>query len=205
VDRIAEWAVGVVELFGYPGLTLLLILETVFPPVPSEVILPMAGFLTGQGRLVFPLVIVAATVGSVIGALLLYWIGRALGEDRVRRFIENHGKWLLLDVRDFERAKEWFDHHSDRAVLLARMAPGVRSLISIPAGIDRVPLWRFVLLTTLGSGVWNAVLVAAGWMLGQHWNVVDQYVSKLGWVVGGLIAILIARFVYGKAKAKQHA
>lgn len=180
VGDLLAWIIGLVETLGYPGLAIVVALENVFPPIPSEAILPMAGFLVGQGRMTLLGAILASTVGSVVGALLLYWLGYALGEDRVRQLIVKYGRWMLIDEADLDRSKSWFDHHGNEAVFLSRLAPLVRSLISVPAGVAKMPLWRFTLYTAAGSGLWNAGLIAAGWALGANWSLVEKYQGYVG-------------------------
>jgi membrane protein DedA with SNARE-associated domain len=179
MSGFGEWAERVVETLGYPGLALLIALENVFPPIPSEVILPLAGFLSGQGKLWLPAAILAATVGSVVGALALYGVGAWLGEQRLRGLVRRFGHWLALDEDDLDRADAWFQRHGTKAVLFGRVIPVVRSLISIPAGVNRMALPSFVLYTALGSGIWNSLLIGAGWWLGDRWEQVSQYVEYL--------------------------
>ena len=201
-DAIAEWVTGVIEALGYPGLTALVALENLFPPIPSEVILPLAGFLTGQGRFSFLLVLVATTLGSLIGALLLYGIGAAVGRRRVRRLIERYGQWALLTTDDLDKAEQWFDRHGSIAVFTGRLAPVVRSLVSIPAGYSRMPLGQFLLLTGIGSALWNGVLVGLGWALGENWHIIDRYVGWLQYLVIAIVAILVLRFVWQRLRAR---
>ncbi|HEV2073763.1 MAG TPA: DedA family protein [Thermomicrobiales bacterium] len=186
----ASWATDVIEALGYWGLAFLVALENVFPPIPSEVILPMAGFLTGDGRMNFFLAVFAATVGSVAGALILYGVGYWFGERRVRSIIRRWGKWLGFKESDVDKANGWFDRHGGLAVMLCRVVPIVRSLISIPAGLRKMPIARFILYTALGSLVWNSVLIGAGWILGDNWEEVEQYVGILQYLV--IIVALIA-------------
>ena len=148
LSGLAGWVLDVIQAMGAAGVAALVALENVFPPLPSEVILPLAGFLAGQGKLSLAAVIVAATVGSVVGALVLYWAGAALGRERLRRIAE---RTPLMDADDVDRAQAWFDRHGRTAVLAGRLVPGVRSLISIPAGVSRMPLLPFLAYTTLGS------------------------------------------------------
>jgi membrane protein DedA with SNARE-associated domain len=208
VGDILAWILGLVETLGYVGLAIVVALENVFPPIPSEAILPLAGFLVGQGRMTFIGAVVASTLGSVVGALALYWLGYALGEDRVRRLIVKHGRWMLLDESDLDRSKGWFDHHGREAVFLARLAPLARSLISVPAGVAKMPLWTFVIYTTAGSGLWNAGLIAAGWALGANWTLVEQYQGYVGtaflMLMGGAIGwFVIRRLMNGRPSQQQ--
>ena len=201
-DRIGEWVTGVIETLGYPGLTVLVALENVFPPIPSEVILPLAGFLTGQGRFSFPLVMLATTLGSLLGALVLYGVGAAAGRGRVRRLVERFGHWALLTPEDLTRAERWFDRYGTIAVFTGRLAPVVRSLVSIPAGYSRMPLGKFVLLTAVGSAIWNGVLVSLGWALGENWHNIERYVGWLQYVVIAAVALLVIRFIWLRVRVK---
>jgi membrane protein DedA with SNARE-associated domain len=186
----ASWATDVIEKLGYWGLAFLVALENVFPPIPSEVILPMAGFLTGAGRMNYFIALFAATAGSVAGALILYGVGYWFGEMRVRLLVVRWGKWLGFKESDIDKADDWFDRHGGLAVMLCRVVPIVRSLISIPAGLRKMPMATFILYTALGSMVWNAVLIGAGWLLGDNWEEVEQYVGVLQYLV--ILAVLVA-------------
>lgn len=189
---VGGWFVAVVERFGYAGVALLVALENLAPPIPSEVVLPMAGFAVSRGTLTFLGTVLAATVGSVTGALAIYGLGRRVGERRVRGWFDRHGRWLLLSGRDVDRAQGWFDRHGAWAVLLGRLVPGVRSYVSFPAGFARMGLPRFLALTTLGSALWNALLVGLGVQLGARWHLVSGYVDAGGWAVWILIGLALA-------------
>jgi membrane protein DedA with SNARE-associated domain len=202
-DRLAEWVTSVIETLGYPGLTVLVALETVFPPIPSEVILPLAGFLTGQNRFSFLLVLIAATLGSLIGAVVLYAVGLAIGQRRVRNLVQRYGHWALLTPDDLTRAEDWFDRFGPVAVFTGRLLPVVRSLVSIPAGYRRMPLGQFLLLTCGGSAVWNGALVALGWALGENWHVIEEYVGWLQYVVIAVAVVLVLRFVWQRLRARR--
>ncbi len=177
LSGLTTWTTDIMASAGYLGLSGLVAVENIFPPIPSEVILPMAGLLTGQGRLNSGLAVAAATVGSVIGALVLYELGRRLGDPRLRRFVERRGKWLLVSSDDYDKASAWFERHGRWAVLIGRCAPGVRSYVSIPAGIQRMPLPQFLIYTAIGSGVYNSALIGFGWLLGNNWESVGRYVG----------------------------
>jgi membrane protein DedA with SNARE-associated domain len=185
LEGIAGWATSVIERLGYGGVALLIALESIFPPIPSEVILPLSGYLAAQGQFWLPAVILAATAGSVAGALVLYGLAAWLGEDRVRGILDRHGKLIHLSGKDLDQADGWFDRHGAKAVMLGRLAPIVRSLISVPAGLRRMPLPRFVLYTSIGSTVWNGALIGIGWILGDRWDQVNRYATfvELGFLV----------------------
>lgn len=186
---LTGWVTDVIESLGYWGLAFLVALENVFPPIPSEIILPWAGFLTGQGDMNYLLAVIAATIGSLVGAAIIYAVGYYLGERRVRWVIVNWGKWLGFKEEDVDKADDWFDRFGGIAVMTARVIPIIRSLISIPAGLRKMPMARFAVYTTIGSLTWNSVLIGAGWVLGDNWDEVEQYVGYLQWLV--IIAVLI--------------
>ncbi|MCC6314641.1 MAG: DedA family protein [Thermomicrobiales bacterium] len=190
-----EIVTGIVDALGYAGLAVLIALENVFPPIPSEVILPLAGFNVQMGSLSFTLVLLATTFGSVVGALILYGLGAWFGADRVRWFFREHGRKVLLKEADVDKAIAWFDRYGSAAVFFCRMLPVVRSLISIPAGLDRMSLPRFVLLTAAGSALWNAALVGAGWALGTQWDTVERYIEVLQYVVIAALVLLAVGFL----------
>ena len=202
-DWVAEWVISVIETLGYLGLTVLVALENVFPPIPSELILPLAGFLTGQDRLSFPLVLVATTLGSLLGALLLYGIGMAAGQRGIRRLFERYGHWALLTSEDLTRAENWFDRYGPAAVFIGRLVPVVRSLVSIPAGYRRMPLGQFLLLTGFGSALWNGALVSLGWALGENWRQIEEYVAWLQYLVIAAVAVLVLRFVWQRLRGRR--
>lgn len=202
-DWLAVWVTNVIEALGYPGLTALVALENVFPPIPSEVILPLAGFMTGQGRFSFVLVVLATTLGSILGALLLYGIGAAIGQRRVTVFVDRYGHYALLTPGDLSRAESWFDRYGPIAVFVGRLVPVVRSLVSIPAGYQRMPLVQFVFLTGFGSLLWNGALVTFGWALGENWHVIEEYVGWLQYIVIAIAAVLAIRFVWLRVRARR--
>jgi membrane protein DedA with SNARE-associated domain len=194
VDSILDWVVLVMRSVGAPGVGLATALETVFPPVPSELVLPLAGYTASHGHYGLVPAIVWATAGSLLGALVLYWLGAAWGLERVCALAD---RLPLVHAGDVRRAVDWFGRHGRTAVLVGRLVPGVRSLVSIPAGIDRMPLLPFCLFTTVGSLAWNAALILAGYELGAQWHLVEGYVGSIGNVVYVLLAIgvivLVAR------------
>ncbi|MFJ5933854.1 DedA family protein [Streptomyces sp. NPDC093071] len=189
---VAGWAAGLVDTLGGPGAGLAIALENLFPPLPSEVILPLTGFAAGQGVLSLASALFWTTLGSVAGAVALYWIGALFGRERM------HAIWAklpLVKASDLVRTEEWFARHGTKAVLLGRMVPIFRSLISVPAGVERMPLPLFVALTTLGSLVWNGILVMAGYWLGDRWDLVEGYVGVLSKAVLVLALVAVAAYV----------
>jgi membrane protein DedA with SNARE-associated domain len=196
---LAGWVIDVVDTLGAVGVALLVAAENVLPPVPSEVILPLAGYLASRDRENLVTMIVAATIGSVIGALLLYRLGAKLGEERLRRTFD---RVPLLEQRDLDRARGWFERHGERAVLLGRMVPVVRSFISVPAGVERMPLIRFTAYTTLGSAIWNTIFVVLGYQLGSRWTTIGDYSDWINAAVFVALGVAIAVFVVRRVRRR---
>lgn len=180
---MTDWVTSVIDALGYVGVAILVALESVFPPIPSEVVLPLAGFHAGRGGASLPGMIAAATVGSVVGALVLYGVAAWIGPERLRRFVVRYGRWFRLTTADLDKAEGWFDRRAEAAVLVGRCAPLIRSLISVPAGFRHMSLLRFTLYTTLGSLAWNIALISAGAVLGDRWHEVGDVVGLLQAVV----------------------
>lgn len=176
----AGWAVDLMETMGGPGAGLAIFVENLFPPIPSEVILPMAGFAARLGELSVLSAIVWTTAGSVLGAWMLYALGAWLGHDRIRHIVS---RMPLMDGEDVDKTRDWFAQHGNKAVFFGRMLPLFRSFISIPAGIERMNLAVFTALTLLGSLIWNSVFVLAGYLLGANWHRIEPYASALQYVV----------------------
>lgn len=196
LSGISDWVTNIVETLGYVGVAALIALENVFPPLPSELILPLAGFETGRGEFNYFLMVIAATVGSVVGALVLYYVAHFVGEHRIRALVRRYGRWLQVTEKDIDRADRWFDRYSTLAVLVCRCIPLVRSLVSIPAGFRQMNLTKFLIFTTIGSAIWNAALIGAGWALGDNWETVGEYVGYFQYVVIALVVIGVAWFFW---------
>ncbi|MFE1942374.1 DedA family protein [Streptomyces massasporeus] len=201
-DGIAGWAADLVDTLGGPGAGLAIALENLFPPLPSEVILPLTGFAAAQGVLTLASALFWTTLGSVAGAVVLYWIGMLFGRERM------HAIWAklpLVKASDLERTEQWFVKHGTKAVFLGRMVPIFRSLISVPAGVERMPLPVFVMLTTLGSLIWNSVLVMAGYWLGDQWDAVETYVGILSKAVLVLVVVALTGYVAVRLRGRNQA
>ncbi|WP_243726014.1 DedA family protein [Actinomadura rubrisoli] len=186
VGGIAGWATDLMDRLGAPGAGLAIALENLFPPLPSEVILPLAGFTAAQGRMSLLAALVWTTVGSVVGALALYGIGALIGRDRIRRLV---ARLPLVKLSDLDRTEAWFARHGGKAVFFGRMIPIFRSLISVPAGVERMRMGTFLLYTTLGSLLWNTAFVLAGYELGDNWRTVEEYVGIYSKVVLALVVL----------------
>ena len=185
---------------GYFGIVFLMFVENVFPPIPSEFIMPLAGFMAADDKFSLLGVIAAGTLGSVLGALPLYCLGATLGEDRLKRFAERHGRWLTLSPEDIDKANAWFDRHGAKAVLFCRLVPGIRSFISIPAGFNRMNLASFLFFTAIGASIWTSLLAYAGFILGTNFRQVGEYLDIATYIVFGVIIVLYFRRVFNYKK-----
>lgn len=199
LEQLRTWIEQGIVALGPVGVALFTFIETVFPPIPSEIVMPFAGFLVGQGRFTFVSVVLAGVVGSLVGALCIYAIGVHASEGALRRFVQRHGHLLLVSLSDYERALDMFERHGELAVFLGRLVPGVRSLVSLPAGLVRMPLPSFITYTVLGTGLWSSALAYVGFVLGENWREVLVYVERyeiaLLALAGLVVAWLIARRV----------
>ena len=200
---MVDWIVGIVEKLGYFGVAGLMFLENVFPPIPSEAIMPLAGFAAKRGSFDFFLVVLAGTAGSVLGQLPLYYLGYHFKRERLGKLADRYGKWVTVSSRTIDRAAGWFDKYGPAAVIFCRMVPGVRSFISIPAGMARMNLGLFLFYSTIGMGAWAFLLAGAGWLLSSQWERVSNYVGPISYVViGGLIVGAIVWILYRKKHGK---
>jgi membrane protein DedA with SNARE-associated domain len=199
----SDWIVEFIESGGYLAIAILMVLENILPPIPSEVVMPVAGIVAGQGNLQIGLVIFFGTVGTVAGQLIWYWLGLRIGEDGLKRLARRHGRWLTVSPRDVQRADKWFDQHGGKAVLFGRLIPVIRTLVSIPAGISGMSLQRFLVYSTLGSAGWTAALALAGYVLGEQQESVTRWSGPVSTVVVvGIVAYYayrVATFHKGRA------
>jgi membrane protein DedA with SNARE-associated domain len=192
-----EWIISIMNQFGYIAVALLIAIENIFPPIPSEVILTFGGFMTTMSKVTVWGIIVSATIGSVIGAIVLYSLGRWLNPQRLGRLIDSKvGKILRLKKDDFKKAEHWFERHGKPTVFFCRFVPIIRSLISVPAGMSRMNMGIFLLLTTLGTLVWNTVLVFAGAFLGESWEVAAGYLNTYTIIVTVIFAVIFLALGY---------
>jgi membrane protein DedA with SNARE-associated domain len=196
VHGVFEWITSVIARLGYLGVAALTFLENVFPPIPSELVIPLAGFVAADGDLRLAFVIAVGSAGSLAGATVWYAIGRRIGEHRLRAWIARYGRWLTLSVRDVDRAQVWFRRHGAAAVFFGRLVPGVRTLVSLPAGFSSMPLAVFLLWSALGTSVWTAALAYAGVVLQANFALVGDY---LGVATNALLAaggvMLVRRYI----------
>ena len=200
LDLIKIWAEGIITQMGYFGLSLVMLLENVFPPIPSEVVLPLAGNLTNEGQFSLFGVVFWGMIGSLLGAYLFYGLGVIFNEDKIRRFVEKYGKWAMITVDDFDKAVGFFDKHGPFTIFFGRMVPIVRSLISIPAGMHRMKLLPFTLYTIAGTSLWNVILAVAGKILGPQWEKVIEWIDIYEKFVIVLVVILGIWFLFTRVR-----
>ena len=186
---MVQWATDVIDAIGLAGVAFLVALENIFPPIPSELILLLAGFNVSEGRFGMVGAVLAATAGSVVGAYFLYAVGRLVQDERLERFLAGAGRFVGLKRTDVHKGFQWFDRHGTFVVLFGRLIPVVRSVVSIPAGSDNMPIARFTILTAAGSLVWNTVWVAVGWGLGDQWEKAGKWGDYLQYGVITLAAV----------------
>jgi membrane protein DedA with SNARE-associated domain len=189
-----EWIETIMDTLGYPGIALLMFLEVVFPPIPSEVIMPLGGFASNRGSLNVVGVVTAGTAGSMAGAVLFYYVGKIIGTERLAMLADKYGRWLTVSGEDVKRADHWFDRHGEKVVLFCRLVPGIRSLVSLPAGVATMKMLPFLLYTLIGTLLWNIALTGAGHLLGQNYALVEQYMGDSGKIVLAVLAALVVIF-----------
>jgi len=196
-----DWITNIISSLGYVGIALLMFLENLFPPIPSELIMPLAGFTVTQGKLDLQIVILAGTLGSVLGALPWYYVGKLVSEERLRNWINKHGKWLTLSTSDIDKSKNWMRKYGKAVIFFGRLVPGIRTFISVPAGLDQMPLIPFILYSFGGSLLWTAILAYAGFVLGQNFQLVEKYVGPLsGIIIAAIIIFVIISFIRRKSR-----
>lgn len=202
---LADWVTEVIDRLGYLGVGLLVLLENLFPPIPSEVVLPFAGFVASDGKANLVGMIVAATIGSLLGAWILYGIAALIGPERIGRFALRYGRFVQLTPTDIARAERWFDRRAILAVLVGRCVPLVRSVVSVPAGFRRMNPVTFTLYTLIGSAIWNTALISAGYVLRSQWHDVEPVLSVVQYVVVVAIVGAIVWFVVSRRRRRRHA
>ncbi|WP_329787559.1 DedA family protein [Lentzea sp. DG1S-22] len=197
---LAEWAVSLMESLGGVGAAVVVGLDNLFPPIPSELVLPLAGFSASKGVFSFPAALFWTTLGSVLGAVVVYLAGLLLGRDRTRRLVS---RLPLVRVSDFDRTEAWFTRHGTKAVFLGRMVPLFRSFISLPAGVERMNFPKFLVLTTAGSLIWNTVFVSAGYLLGENWHRVESYAGIFQKLVIAAVVVAVVLFVVTRLRQRS--
>ncbi|OKH26718.1 alkaline phosphatase [Hydrococcus rivularis NIES-593] len=186
---MAEWITSTMESLDYWGIALLMFLENLFPPIPSELIMPLAGFTIAKGDMGFVPAVLAGVIGTVLGAFPWYYLGKAVSEERLEHLADRYGKWITVSSKDIKKANNWFSRHGVRAVFFGRLVPGVRTLISLPAGINHMSFIPFVLYSTIGTSLWVIFLTTLGYLLGDNYELVDEYLGPVSKIV--LLSLVI--------------
>jgi membrane protein DedA with SNARE-associated domain len=188
---MVQWINDLMTSLGYWGIGLLMFLENLFPPIPSELIMPLAGFTVSQGRMNFGLAVLAGTVGTMVGTFAWYYLGRIVNYQRLESWVNRYGKWMGVTVQEIDRVNNWFNKYGNKAVFFGRMVPGIRTLISLPAGMNKMPIASFTLYSTLGTLIWTLALTAAGFLLGDNYAMIEQYLAPISKIVlFGLVGLV---------------
>ena len=197
---LEEWVLSIMEKLGYLGIAFLMFLDNIFPPIPSEIIMPSAGYTASKGDLTLMGVIIAGSAGSLIAAMILYWIGRKIPEQHLFTFIKHYGKFLRIRVTDLEKALGWFNQHGHKIVFFGRMIPAVRSLISIPAGMSKMPFGKFMTYSALGTIIWTTFLACLGFYLGENQEMMSTILSRIGYVILAIAFIICGIWLYKRKR-----
>ena len=200
LGELTNFAINLVSDLGYPGIVLAMAVENLFPPIPSEVIMPMAGYLSTTGRFNLGLTIISGVLGSLIGAVALYYVGVWAGNLAFKNFLDRYGRFFMTTSKDLEAAEKWFGKHEEKSVLICRVIPIVRSIISIPAGFIRMPIKKFMVFTTIGTIAWTTLLTIVGAVLGENWGRISPIMKQLEFVIIGAVVILACYYVFKKLK-----
>jgi membrane protein DedA with SNARE-associated domain len=200
---MVEWVTNTINTLGYVGIGFLMFLENLFPPIPSELIMPLAGFTAAQGRMNFFYAVLAGVIGTILGALPWYFAGRVLGGDRLKALADRYGRWLSISSKEMDAATDWFLKRGGKTVLLCRLVPGVRTLISIPAGTCNMPFIPFLFYSTIGTLAWVSLLTGAGYFLGENYEVVEIYIGPLSKIALVLLLIAFIAWVIIKRQKQQ--
>lgn len=180
---------SIVESAGYAGIAFLMLLENIFPPIPSEIIMPLAGFAAARGDLNLFLVVAAGTLGSMAGGLFWFYAGWWLGRERLKRLAARYGRWMTVGPAEIDGAAEWFSRHSGKSVLIGRVIPAVRTLISVPAGVTRMPLSKFLAYSSLGTSAWTGLLAGAGFFMGEEYEKTAEWMNPASNIVIGVVLV----------------
>ena len=200
---MTDWIISIMQELGYIGIALLMFLDNVFPPIPSEIIMPSAGYTASQGQLLLMGVIMAGCFGSLLAAALLYWLGRKISHEALFKWVDRYGKYLFIKSKDVEKSLSWFEKYGHRIVFIGRMIPAVRSLISIPAGMSRMPFWKFMLYSGLGTIIWTTFLAYVGFYFGENQEQMHRIFSQVSSFIIVITIFIVIGFVYRLYKRKK--
>ncbi len=200
LEIISNWVINVISSLGYLGIILTMTIESALIPLPSEIIMPFSGYLVSTGKFNLHLVALSGALGNVIGSLIAYGVGYWGSETFIRDLIRRYGKWVLISEKEFEHSQKLLNKYEDVVVLASRVLPGVRTVISLPCGIAKVPIKRFILLTFFGSLIWSYLLAWIGFSLGKNWDSLGPYFHKADALIAGVIIVSLGIYVYHKVK-----
>ena len=201
--NLTEWIISIMEQLGYWGIALLMFLDNIFPPIPSEIIMPSAGYSASQGQLLLVGVIIAGCIGSLLAAAILYWIGYKFNHDSIFRFVDRYGKYLFIKSPDVKKSLDWFEQYGHRIVFFGRMIPAVRSLISIPAGMSHMPFWKFMFFSSLGTTIWTTFLACVGFYFGENQALMQNIFSQVSHFIIIIVIAIIIWILYRRHKRKN--
>ncbi|WP_349262740.1 DedA family protein [Allocoleopsis sp.] len=196
-----HWITNIMTSLSYWGIGLLMFAENLFPPIPSELIMPLAGFTVAQNKMSFVPAVLAGVIGTILGAFPWYYAGKLVGEERLKGLADKYGKWITVSSQDIDKAQRWFARYGNKAVFFGRLVPGVRTLISLPAGMSNMPLAPFILYSTLGTTLWVMILTFLGYVLGDNYTLVDEYLAPVSKIV--LVALIVAFIVWVVRKRQK--
>jgi membrane protein DedA with SNARE-associated domain len=198
-----DWIIQIMTSLGYWGIGLLMFAENLFPPIPSELIMPLAGFTVAKGTMNFTLAVLAGVIGTILGAFPWYYAGKFVGEERLKHLADKYGKWITVSGKDIDKATRWFNRYGNKAVLFGRLVPGVRTLISLPAGLSDMHLVPFLIYSTLGTTAWVMILTFLGFQLGDKYELVEQYLDPISKIVVVLLVILFIAWIVMKQQKER--
>ena len=201
--NLTELIISIMEQLGYWGIALLMFLDNIFPPIPSEIIMPSAGYSASQGELLLVGVIIAGCIGSLIAAAILYWIGYKFNHDSIFRFVDRYGKYLFIKSPDVKKSLDWFEQYGHRIVFFGRMIPAVRSLISIPAGMSHMPFWKFMFFSSLGTIIWTTFLACVGFYFGENQALMQNIFSQVSHFIIIVVIAIIIWILYRRNQGKN--
>lgn len=201
--NLTEWIISIMEQLGYLGIALLMFLDNIFPPIPSEIIMPSAGYSASQGKLLLVGVIIAGCIGSLVAAAILYWIGYKFNHDSIFRFVDRYGKYLFIKSPDVKKSLDWFEQYGHRIVFFGRMIPAVRSLISIPAGMSHMPFWKFMFYSSLGTIIWTTFLACVGFYFGENQALMQNIFSQVSHFIIIVVIAMIIWILYRRHQGKN--
>ncbi|WP_227554774.1 MULTISPECIES: DedA family protein [Acinetobacter] len=199
---MTEWIISIMEQLSYFGIALLMFLDNVFPPIPSEIIMPSAGLAASQGKLILTGVIIAGSLGSLLAAALLYWLGHKISQQTLFKWVDRYGKYLFIKSTDVEKSLDWFEQYGHRIVFFGRMIPAVRSLISIPAGMSGMPFWKFMLYSGLGTVIWTTFLACVGFYFGENQALMQQIFHQVSYFIMAIVIVVILWILYRRHQRK---